>query len=89
MAALEVPTRASDVFPSLELGTLPVAERAKLAAALEILPPNDQLLLAMFYIEDLTLAEVALALDMTASDVLAQHAVAMIMIRGLLQSRRV
>lgn len=79
------PTGASDTLPTIELGNLPVADRAKLVAALEILPANDQLLLAMFYVEDFTLAAVALALDMTASDVLAQHAVVMVMIRGLLK----
>ena len=65
MALLDLQISTHETFPTPKRDTLPLADKAKLVEALEELSPDHRLLLAMFYIEDLTSFEVALVLDMT------------------------
>jgi len=57
-----------------------------LAAAVRSLSGQPRLVLELLYVEQLTLAEVALVLDMVPSEVLQAHADAMARLRGRLQS---
>lgn len=91
MAVLDAQTGSVSAVPTVSLssleGSLSRLEVSSVAATLALLPEHDQLLLAMLYVEGLSLPETALVLDMTLADVLSQHAVAVTMLRGLMRPR--
>lgn len=89
MALLDFQFNPPEILPMLGGDALAVIDRAKLAEALEILPSDHRLLLAMLYVEGCTLSETALVLDMTVSDVLTRHAVAMNLVREVLSQKPV
>ena len=59
-------------------------ERREVAEAIKHLPAQERLALALLYVEELTLIEAALVLDMTVSDVLAAHSSATVLIQAIL-----
>lgn len=59
-------------------------DRARLMQAIDLLPRRERLILELFYVENLTTAEVAAVLDLEIRDVLLHHAAAMTLLRSIL-----
>ncbi len=65
---------------------LATATRGSLAAAIGAVSETERLVLGLFYVEGLNLAEVALVLDMLPADVLHAHAGAFTQLRTLVEN---
>jgi RNA polymerase sigma factor for flagellar operon FliA len=61
--------------------------RASLAEMIKLLPEREQLILSLYYYEDLTLKEIGKVLDLSESRVCQLHARAMLSLRAQLKSK--
>jgi RNA polymerase sigma factor for flagellar operon FliA len=83
----------STLYDSLEDTKMPVPTqqvddsemRAELMAAIRALPKREQLMIALYYNDRLTMKEIGQALDVSESRVSQMHAKAMLTLRGLLE----
>lgn len=80
----------SNVFASYDNDPQDIVEnedmKNKIKNALEILPEREQILLSLYYIEELTLREVAEVLDLTEARVCQLHVIALAKIKNNLRS---
>ena len=79
MPALAIKSNTSLVPKNMLV--LPAADRTRLTSAIELLPQRERLVLALFYVEELTVLEAAAVLDLGIRDVLLYHAGAMTLLR--------
>ena len=78
---------ADDRTPDIETTVSAEEMRALIAGSLEELPDKEQLVLVLYYYEELTLKEIGEILDVTESRVCQIHTKAILRLRGKIQRR--
>lgn len=58
-----------------------------LASAIDMLPPNEKLVVSLYYFDELTMKEIALVLSVNESRISQLHTKAMLRLRGRLQTK--
>lgn len=82
MPALAIEPNTSELLtPTADTLVASSGDHTRLAHVVAVLPQRERIVLELFYVEQLTVIEVAAVLDLEIRDVLLHHAGAMALIR--------
>lgn len=84
MTILDIQKHAPEQSRFVRSHTLACVENKELAEAIEQLPALERLVLALLYVEELSIVETALVIDATIADVLAAHSSSTVLLQAFL-----